>query len=100
MATEETDARGEAGAGKRCSRCGAGFRCGRESGDPSCWCAALPNVLPVPGSSLGGGCLCPDCLGRAVEAAGAPQGNCKVGVTCGSGEGEAPAEPGNEVAGP
>ena len=69
MAMEGTDGRGEAPGGKRCSRCGAGFRCGRESGEQACWCAALPNVLSVPDNAVGGDCLCPDCLGRAIDAA-------------------------------
>ena len=69
MAMEATDGGGEVGPGKRCSRCGAGFHCGRQSGEPSCWCAAMPNVLSVTAYAVGGDCLGPDCLTRAVEAA-------------------------------
>ena len=79
MASDDTgdcDATGDRGAtvdcsvaDKRCPRCGAGFRCGREPGNASCWCAALPNVLPVPAGDAGVGCLCPDCLSAAVGAA-------------------------------
>ncbi len=53
-------------ANSRCARCGAEFRCGMEAGDPECWCASLPPLMPLPVASTVGstapGCLCPACL--------------------------------------
>jgi len=69
MALEQTGGGRATGSDKTCSRCGTGFHCGRESGEPSCWCAAVPNVLSVPAVGAGAGCLCPDCLARAVDEA-------------------------------
>ncbi|MCD5361411.1 MULTISPECIES: cysteine-rich CWC family protein [Chromobacterium] len=45
---------------KRCERCGAAFRCGDGGAEGGCWCADLPQVLPLPYGH--GDCLCPDCL--------------------------------------
>jgi hypothetical protein len=45
--------------GSRCARCGAPFHCGMNGPGP-CWCAAYPQVMPVP--QAGAGCYCPDCL--------------------------------------
>jgi len=44
----------------RCARCGGGFHCASIAGGSSCWCAALPNVMPVPGAEAL--CYCPSCL--------------------------------------
>jgi hypothetical protein len=53
-----------------CARCGAPFRCGRD--DPAgCWCARLP-ALPRNRYDTAAGCLCEDCLQRALDAAAAP----------------------------
>ncbi len=52
----------------RCPGCGTVFRCGMAAGDGGCWCAAAPNLLPVPKEASGASCLCPDCLRRQVEA--------------------------------
>lgn len=48
-----------------CSRCGATFRCGNIGGDATCWCAALPPVLPPDPKAT---CLCPACLQAEVDA--------------------------------
>lgn len=47
---------------KRCDGCGASFGCGSAEG--RCWCAGLPQVLPLP--DAGKDCLCPACLEREV----------------------------------
>jgi uncharacterized protein len=52
-----------------CPECGARFPCGALAGDDSCWCQAVPNVVPVP-LSADARCLCPACLARRVAAAG------------------------------
>jgi hypothetical protein len=46
-----------------CSQCKAPLTCQPE-GD--CWCADLPNILPVPDGNLEG-CLCRDCLTKRLE---------------------------------
>jgi hypothetical protein len=58
---------------QRCSNCGRAFACGAD--DPAgCWCAALP-PLPAQQRVAGAGCLCPDCLRRALGLApAAPPG--------------------------
>jgi nicotinate-nucleotide--dimethylbenzimidazole phosphoribosyltransferase len=50
--------------GARCPGCGASFGCAIDAAG-GCWCATLPTLgaAPVPGL----GCLCPACLGRAIE---------------------------------
>lgn len=55
---------------KTCARCGAGFGCGAK--ESRCWCADLPPVMPVKDA----GCLCPDCLKKAIEEKIAAQGLC------------------------
>jgi len=52
------------GGDRTCPRCGGAFQCG--AGSPGgCWCAALPNVMPIP--SIGtSDCLCPKCLAEDV----------------------------------
>ena len=59
-----------------CPRCGAGFRCAMMAGDAECWCAQLPQVMPVPpvlgdlalpdGSAAA--CFCPACLKQITDA--------------------------------
>jgi hypothetical protein len=44
---------------KTCSNCGVAFECGATEADGSCWCSALPNIVPI---SENEDCLCPDCL--------------------------------------
>ncbi len=58
----------QAPANSRCARCGAEFRCGMEAGDPECWCASLPPLmpLPVPSDPDAVGCFCPACLKTAL----------------------------------
>ena len=55
-----------------CPHCGARFRCGMENGDKECWCARLPNVLPLPVENAAGSpatsCLCPACLNEILPA--------------------------------
>ncbi|MGQ0792747.1 MAG: cysteine-rich CWC family protein [Deltaproteobacteria bacterium] len=46
---------------KHCSLCGEEFQCG--AGGDTCWCAALPRVMPL---DFTGDCLCPRCLERAI----------------------------------
>ena len=48
---------------KTCSSCGANFFCGPQAGQARCWCDDLPPLPPV----VGADCLCPACLGKAVE---------------------------------
>jgi hypothetical protein len=43
-----------------CSICGIDFECGANTHD--CWCNAVPNIMPVEGSS----CWCPKCLEQKV----------------------------------
>ena len=54
---------------KTCSNCGVEFQCGTTENDGSCWCSALPNIVPMPEV---GDCLCPTCLKlriREIETA-------------------------------
>ena len=51
-----------------CTQCGRPFHCGAND-EGGCWCATgFAPVLPVPAKGAAG-CLCPDCLGRAIERA-------------------------------
>lgn len=54
-----------------CAGCGAMFECGRGPGEARCWCADLPQVMPVP--DLGAPCLCPACLEKEIERRAAPE---------------------------
>ena len=47
-----------------CPQCGASLTCKKEAG---CWCAELPNLLPVPDPGPAA-CLCLDCLVQKLEA--------------------------------
>jgi hypothetical protein len=49
-----------------CERCGAPFECGL-SGE--CWCADESFRMPLPTGTQD--CLCPTCLRKAAESAGA-----------------------------
>ncbi|OGA12433.1 MAG: hypothetical protein A3H32_02105 [Betaproteobacteria bacterium RIFCSPLOWO2_02_FULL_63_19] len=55
----------------RCARCGAGFHCGAGAGESSCWCAATPNVMPVPRDDAG--CYCPSCLAQLAAQHARPR---------------------------
>ncbi len=46
-----------------CSQCNTPITCMPEAG---CWCAELPNSLPVP-NDKNEGCLCRDCLAKKLE---------------------------------
>lgn len=56
-----------AGEAETCPECGARFPCGALAGEDSCWCYAVPNVVPVPADGSAR-CLCPACLARRVAA--------------------------------
>lgn len=49
---------------QRTCACGRQFTCDLAAGKATCWCAALPPVLPVPDAAAA--CLCPDCLRQAI----------------------------------
>jgi hypothetical protein len=48
-----------------CPNCGTSFSCDPEAG---CWCAELPNLLPIPNSGMGA-CLCRNCLTGKLQDA-------------------------------
>lgn len=50
---------------RTCPQCDAAFSCG-PGHDGRCWCDRLPAIMPV---IDGAGCLCPNCLKRAVAHA-------------------------------
>ena len=56
---------------KKCHRCGEVFSCGMTSGEEGCWCARLPNVMPL--VQDGSDCLCPSCLLQAIAQASSRQ---------------------------
>ncbi len=51
---------------KKCARCEQEFECGFEEGKSTCWCFALPHVIPL-SEDEEEGCLCPDCLKKKIE---------------------------------
>lgn len=59
-------ARLQAAAGNRCPRCGTAFACGSGGTGGGCWCADLPQVLPVDDDTR---CLCPSCLRERLAEA-------------------------------
>ena len=63
MGTLENGAGATTSVNSRCARCGAPFHCGAGGQEP-CWCASLPQVLPVPYD--GAGCYCPQCLEQVI----------------------------------
>jgi hypothetical protein len=48
-----------------CPTCGDVNDCGMEKGEATCWCFALPHVLPV-SETEGGSCYCSACLSRMI----------------------------------
>jgi len=48
-----------------CPTCGDVNDCGMEKGETTCWCYALPHVLPV-SETEGGSCYCSACLSRMI----------------------------------
>ncbi|MBK9522468.1 MAG: cysteine-rich CWC family protein [Rhodocyclaceae bacterium] len=44
----------------RCTKCGAGFRCGAVGGEPHCWCFDLPTLATLEATTPS--CYCPRCL--------------------------------------
>ena len=67
MTTQHPAAKKCAEPNARCGNCGAPFTCGLAAGCAECWCAALPNVVPVPQVDATVSCLCPACLEAAVQ---------------------------------
>jgi len=49
---------------KKCSECGTVFHCFNIPGETDCWCAKLPNVIPL---TEGAQCLCEECLGEKIQ---------------------------------
>jgi len=49
---------------KTCLVCGAEFQCGITETNNTCWCTALPNIVPMPNA---GDCLCPRCLKAKID---------------------------------
>jgi uncharacterized protein len=49
-----------------CPTCGDSNECGTAKGQATCWCFALPHVLPV--SETAGRCYCRTCLMREIAA--------------------------------
>jgi iron complex transport system substrate-binding protein len=47
---------------KQCSACGAPFICGPQPATNTCWCEALPHIVPENAVD----CLCPTCLANEV----------------------------------
>jgi hypothetical protein len=72
MTTQHPAATKSAETNARCGNCGAAFTCGLAAGCAECWCAALPNVVPVPRVDSRASCLCPACLAAAVQKAAPP----------------------------
>lgn len=55
-----------------CPECGRPNQCGAEQGDGTCWCFALPHVLPL-ADTASSACFCPDCArARIARRAGGP----------------------------
>ena len=54
------------GEGQLCPRCGHANECGMEKGETTCWCFALPHVLPVSETKQGDRCYCRECLARMI----------------------------------
>ncbi|HSQ04867.1 MAG TPA: cysteine-rich CWC family protein [Burkholderiales bacterium] len=50
---------------RHCAACGAPFYCAGRDGASGCWCAQLPNIMPL--SDEHAGCLCPPCLRERIE---------------------------------
>jgi hypothetical protein len=54
--------------GEVCPTCGSANKCGMEKGDATCWCFALPHVLPVSATEKSGCCLCRGCLTLVTDS--------------------------------
>ncbi|MBP7081222.1 MAG: cysteine-rich CWC family protein [Rhodocyclaceae bacterium] len=44
----------------RCTKCGAGFRCGAVGAESHCWCFDLPTLATLEATTPS--CYCPRCL--------------------------------------
>jgi hypothetical protein len=49
-----------------CPACGGPVDCGMANGEATCWCFALPPVLPVPVDAASARCYCSRCLQRSI----------------------------------
>ena len=49
-----------------CPACGGNVECGMVNGDDSCWCAALPHVLPLTDNG-DATCYCRACLEALIS---------------------------------
>lgn len=57
---------------KTCASCGTDFTCGIESGNKTCWCFDLPNIIAIEAIDsvdTASDCLCPDCLQVKIDKA-------------------------------
>ena len=52
--------------GDACPRCDKTNGCGMEKGEKTCWCFALPHVLPVGKTEEGSRCYCRACLSHVI----------------------------------
>lgn len=48
-----------------CLKCGEALFCGAVNGSETCWCDALPNVMPV--SEEAASCYCKACLEEILK---------------------------------
>jgi ribosomal protein L34E len=55
-------------ANSHCDLCGKPMQCGIVAGKNGCWCAQLPQVIPV-SDNPHAKCLCPQCLMDQIRAA-------------------------------
>jgi hypothetical protein len=51
-----------------CPACGSTVECGMANGDDTCWCSALPHVLPVANTG-DARCYCRACLQALIRKA-------------------------------
>jgi hypothetical protein len=68
-----------------CPACGEPAECGMAKGASTCWCFALPHVLPIPPDRSDVRCFCRACLERLVSdrAAASTNGALMVKVDVG-----------------
>jgi len=52
--------------GEICPTCSAMNDCRLEKGENTCWCFAMPHVLPVRATEGDGRCYCRACLTRVI----------------------------------
>jgi Cysteine-rich CWC len=52
--------------GEICPTCSGVNSCGMEKGESTCWCFAMPHVVPVSATEEGGRCYCRACLTRVI----------------------------------